>query len=333
MESFEDLITPKEIKEKFPLNEEARVNVATKRGEIEDILDGKSSKKIFIVGPCSVHNYEEAIEYAKKLSQLAEKVKDKVIVLMRTYFEKPRTVVGWKGFVNDPDLNESYDIEKGLKQSRKLLLEINQLGIGVATEFLDLLVYPYLCDLVSWVSIGARTVESPTHRQMASELLAPVGFKNPKSGSIEPAINAIINAKQSHCFLGMDEDGKVSKITTSGNNNTHLVLRGGDTGPNYEKEFVEETQKRLAEKELSENVMIDCSHDNSGRDYKRQPEICKNVVEQMKTNPKVIGLMLEGYLEEGAQKIDEGKKGFSITDGCLGWETTEKLILEGYERL
>jgi 3-deoxy-7-phosphoheptulonate synthase len=333
MESFEDLITPKEIKEKFPLNEEARVNVATKRGEIEDILDGKSSKKIFIVGPCSVHNYEEAIEYAKKLSQLAEKVKDKVIVLMRTYFEKPRTVVGWKGFVNDPDLNESYDIEKGLKQSRKLLLEINQLGIGVATEFLDLLVYPYLCDLVSWVSIGARTVESPTHRQMASELLAPVGFKNPKSGSIEPAINAIINAKQSHCFLGMDEDGKVSKITTSGNNNTHLVLRGGDTGPNYEKEFVEETQKRLAEKELSENVMIDCSHDNSGRDYKRQPEICKNVVEQMKTNPKVIGLMLEGYLEEGAQKIDEGKKGFSVTDGCLGWETTEKLILEGYERL
>jgi len=334
METFENIFSPKELKENFPITDGLLSHIAKTRSEIEDIMDGKSSKKLFIIGPCSIHNYGEAVEYAKKLAAIAEKVKDKILLIMRVLLEKPRTSVGWKGFVNDPDLNETYNIEKGLELSRKLLLEINQLGLGTATEFLDVLVYPYYSDLVTMAIVGARTVESPTHRQMVSELLAPLGFKNSTSGSIEPAINAIISAKQEHCFLGIDEEGKVAKITTSGNDHSVLILRGGDSGPNYEKEYVEEAQKRLVECGLFDSLMIDCSHGNSGKNYKIQGEIFQNIVEQMKTNHKIIGLMLESYLEEGNQKIDNNlKKGVSVTDSCVGWEETEKLILEAFEKL
>lgn len=334
METFENIYSPQELKEKYQITDEILSHVAKTRSQIEAIMGGKSSKKLFIVGPCSIHSYDETIEYAKKLANISKKVKDKILLIMRVFLEKPRTTIGWKGFVNDPDLNETYNIEKGLELSRKLLLEINKSGLGAATEFLDVLVYPYYSDLVTMALIGARTIESPTHRQMVSELLAPLGFKNSTSGSIEPAINAIISAKQEHCFLGIDEEGKVAKISTSGNDNSILILRGGDLGPNYEKEYVEESQKRLVEIGLFDSLMVDCSHGNSGKDYKMQEEIFQNVVEQMKTNPKLVGLMLESYLEEGNQKISSDlKKGVSVTDSCIGWKETEKLLLEAYKEL
>jgi len=334
METFENIFLPKELKEKIPITDEILSNIAKIRLEIQDIMDGKDSRRLFIVGPCSIHNFEEAMEYAEKLAEIAEKVKNKILLVMRVLLEKPRTTIGWKGFVNDPDLNETYNLEKGLELSRKLLFEINELGLGAATEFLDVLVYPYYSDLVTMAVTGARTVDSPTHRQMVSELLAPVGFKNSLSGSIDSAINAMISVKQEHCFLGIDEEGKVAKITTSGNPHSILILRGGDSGPNYEKEYVEEAQKRLIERGLFDSLIIDCSHGNSGKDYKMQPEIFKNIVEQMKTNPKVVGLMLESYLYEGNQRINgQLKKGVSVTDSCVGWEETEKLILEAYGEL
>ncbi len=361
---YEKFESPAYFKNKIPVSNTTYTIIKKTRGEIEAIINKKDTRKIFIIGPCSIHNYDEAMEYAQKLKNLSDKVHDKILILMRVYLEKPRTNIGWKGYINDPDLNHSYDILKGIELSRKLLKEINETGIGVATEFLDLLVYPYIYDFVSFGTIGARTTESQTHRQFVSGLPISIGFKNSTSGSIEAPINAIKTAANSHYFLGIDREGKVSKINTRGNKNCLMILRGGDSGLNYGEEFVREVGKRLAEENLLKNIIIDCSHGNSLKDYTRQGDVLMDVIEQitgkrffhsqqfslahqihetnskdlaMKKNKSIIGVMLESNLEEGRQEIPENikdlRKGVSITDGCIGWDETEKLILGAYEML
>ncbi|MFA5857090.1 MAG: 3-deoxy-7-phosphoheptulonate synthase [Candidatus Pacearchaeota archaeon] len=337
MEIFNSLISPEELIKEIPTSIAVIENVKKSRQEIKDILDGKDKRKIFVIGPCSIHNFNEALKYAEKLKNLQEKVKDRVLLLMRVYLEKPRTSSGWKGFINDPDLNESYNIEKGLKLSRELLIKIIELGVPCATEFLEILVYPYIQDLISWGAIGARTTESPVHRQIVSGMDIPIGFKNLTSGDIDSAINAIIFSSNPNHFIGIDINGKVSKISTSGNKYCNLVLRGGITGPNYEDEFVEESQKRLKEKAISEKIFIDCNHGNSLKDYSRQPDVFREVVAQMIKNTNLIGVMLESNINEGKQIIPEDlkqlKEGVSVTDGCISFEVTEKLILEAYSIL
>jgi len=336
-QNFEKFESPSYFKSKFPLSSLAKKTITDTREIIVKILDKKDSRKIFIIGPCSIHNYNEAIEYSDKLKELSNKVRDKILILMRVYLEKPRTNIGWKGYINDPDLNNAHDIFDGISNSLKLLCEINGRGVPVTTEFLDILIYPYIYDSISFGSIGARTAESQTHRQFVSGLSLPIGFKNSTSGSIESPINAIKTAASPHSFLGINEEGMVSKINTLGNKNCCIVLRGGDDGPNYEEEYICEVEERLGEAGISKNIIIDCSHGNSLKDYTRQGEVLRDVVNQMRTNKDIIGLMLESNLQEGRQEIPQDlsklKKGVSVTDGCIGWNETEKLILEAYEML
>ncbi len=338
IESYNHLISPGELKREFPLSEKAKENVINKRNEIKKILSREDSRKILIVGPCSIHNPEEALEYAEKIASFQEKVKDKFMILMRTYFEKPRTTIGWKGLINDPNLNGSFDIEKGLRTSRKLLLEINELGVGCATEFLDPTVPQYLSDLVSWTAIGARTTESQPHRELASGLSMPVGFKNTTQGTVKPAINSLKSVSKSHSFLGINPHGKTSVIKTKGNQYCNIILRGGSEGPNYQEDSVKEIQERLEKSEVNPGLIIDCNHGNSNKEFKKQKEIFRNILNQIKQgNNRILGLMIESNLEEGNQKLTENpeelKKGISITDSCLGWKDTENLIIEGYENL
>jgi 3-deoxy-7-phosphoheptulonate synthase len=334
---FVELESPKYFREKYPVSEKAIKVIAESRKVVKDILDGKDKRKLFVVGPCSIHNYDEAIEYARKLKDISDKVKDKIFILMRVFLEKPRVGMGWKGFINDPMLNYSFDIGKGLELSRKLLNQINELGLPVATEFLDISVCPYLCDFISWGSIGARTSESQTHRQMASGFDIAIGFKNSTSGSIDGAINAVIAAGFPHHFIGINPLGKLAIAVTKGNKYTHVILRGGDTGPNYEEEFVKEALNRLAEKKLRKCLVIDCSHGNSLYDSKMQADVFKDIIYQMRSNKGIIGLMLESNLNEGKQDIPKDlsklKKGVSVTDACISIVETEKLILEGYKDL
>ncbi|MEM0465461.1 MAG: 3-deoxy-7-phosphoheptulonate synthase [Candidatus Pacearchaeota archaeon] len=335
--NYERLESPRYFKDKYPISFEARENVNTNREYIKNILDLKDKRRLFIVGPCSIHNFDEAIEYAKKLKKISDYVKSKILILMRVYLEKPRTIIGWKGFINDPDLNSSFNIKKGISLSRELLIKINEFGIPTATEFLDVLVYPYIYDLISWGAIGARTSESQIHRQMVSGFSIPIGFKNSTSGNIDIAINAIKSARYPHSFIGISEEGFVSTISTKGNSYCHLILRGSDNGPNYESEFVSEVLDRLSEESLKDIVMIDCSHGNSFKNYKLQVEVFRDVINQMKTNQKIIGLMLESNLLEGNQVIPNDlsklKKGVSVTDGCISIETTERIIKEAYDIL
>jgi 3-deoxy-7-phosphoheptulonate synthase len=255
--------------------------------------------------------------------------------VIRVYLEKPRSTTGWKGFINDPFMDGSNNISEGLKLSRKLLISIAEKGFPIATEFLDVLVYPYIEDLISFGAVGARTSESQTHRQMVSSFSFPVGFKNATSGNIDVAINGIISAKSLHSFIGINSDGDVSKVTTKGNPYGFLILRGGDNGPNYEEEFIKETQERLKEKSLFKKVLIDCSHGNSMKDYHNQKLVFRDVITQMDSNPDVIGVMLESYIHEGSQKIELNniKKGVSVTDSCISIDETKKLILEAKEHM
>jgi len=337
IESYQKFESPNYFKKKYPLSKKASETVKKTREEIKKILDRKDSRRIFILGPCSIHNYEEALEYADKLKKLSDKVKDKFLILMRVYLEKPRTNKGWKGFVNDPELNSKYNINKGIELSRKLLLEINEKGLPVASEFLDVFVYPYIYDLISWGAIGARTTEDQTHRQMVSGFSIPVGYKNSTSGNIDVAIHSIKTSEIPHHFLGINDNGVVNKIGTKGNKYCHIILRGGDSGPNYEEDFVKEVEERLDEKEAPKNIIIDCSHGNSLKDFKRQPEVFKEVVMQMRSNENIVGLMLESNLQEGFQEIPKDlkklKRGVSITDGCIDFDTTEKIVMSAYEVL
>ena len=284
------------------------------------------------MGPCSIHDTKAGIQYAEKLKELADKVSKNIYIVMRVYFEKPRTTVGWKGLINDPDLNGSYNIPKGIETAREFLSEVTKIGLPTATEFLDPFTPQYIGDLVSWGAIGARTAESQTHRQMASGLSMPIGFKNGTGGSVQLAIDGMIACEGEHAFLGIDDDGKTSIVITKGNKANHIILRGGVSGPNYDKDSINEAQELLKKNNLVPNIVVDCAHANSNKDHNMQPIVFKEVIEQrLAGNEKIIGIMLEGNINPGNQSlgnIEDLEFGVSITDKCVGWEKTEEIILE-----
>ena len=322
---------------KQPITKKISDVVIKGRNEIEHIIKGNDKRLLFIVGPCSIHDEIAGLEYASRLSELAKKVSKEILVVMRVYFEKPRTTVGWKGLINDPNLDGSFDISNGLKRSREFLLKVNELGIPVATEFLDPFIPQYLADLVSWGAIGARTSESQTHREMASGLSVPVGFKNGTGGSYQIAIDAIISASSPHTFLGIDLDGNASIVHTKGNEACHLVLRGGSNGPNYEEKSVKEAENKMIKSGLDPKIIIDCSHANSNKDHKKQPMVFENILSQkLNDNKSIVGLMLESHINEGNQSLSDPnnlKYGVSITDACINWETTKNLIINAQKKL
>ena len=339
VESFFTLTSPEAIRTKLPVPDETADNVLTGRREIQDILTGKDKRLMVIAGPCSIHDMDGAMEYAQRMQTLREEVKDKISLIMRVYFEKPRTTVGWKGLINDPLLDSSYNMEEGLRRARSLLIDINALGLPAATEILDPITPQYIADLLSWVAIGARTTESQTHREMASGLSMPVGFKNGTDGNLTSAANATQAANTPQHFLGIDPDGKTAVVSTRGNRFGHIVLRGGAT-PNYDPVSVGKAQAKLRERGLLDAVIIDCSHDNSGQKYTGQSFVFKSAVDQrLDGNDRIVGLMLESNLFEGNQKCkcdgdaDNLKYGVSITDECVSWETTEKLIHCAFDKL
>ena len=290
------LISPEDLKDELPISPEAAETVVEGRENIENILSKKDSRMLAIVGPCSIHDENAVFEYAAKLSELAEKVKDTLCVIMRVYFEKPRTTVGWKGLINDPFMDASNDIQTGLKKGRQILLQINEMGLPVATEMLDPIIPQYIAGLISWAAIGARTTESQTHRELASGLSMPVGFKNGTDGSLDVAINAMKAARSEQSFLGIDPKGRTSVVNTTGNPWCHIVLRGGER-PNYDPVSVDKTRQRLTDEKLLESIIIDCSHDNSGKKHQGQPFVWKNVIDQrLEGNDSLIGMMLESNL-------------------------------------
>jgi len=336
--NLERLVTPKEFKQKLPVSPEISAHVERSRQTLRDILDRKDKRLIVVVGPCSVHDTKAAIEYAERLVTLADKVKDDLFVVMRVYFEKPRTTVGWKGLINDPYLDGSFQIEKGMTLGRELMLKINELGLAIANEALDPISPQYMQDLISWSAIGARTTESQTHREMASGLSVPIGFKNGTDGSLGVAINALQSVSRGHSFLGIDGEGKVSIVHSSGNPYSHIVLRGGGGKPNYDSVNVRLTERELRENNLPVNVMVDCSHANSYKDPELQPLVLDNVAQQiLEGNQSIIGVMLESHLVGGNQKLTDDKTqleyGKSITDGCISWETTESALIRLAEKL
>ncbi|MFV5360240.1 3-deoxy-7-phosphoheptulonate synthase [Acinetobacter oleivorans] len=338
IKSIQTLVTPAELKSELPLSDVASQTVLKGRDTIRNILDGSDKRLFVVIGPCSIHDPKAAHEYADRLKALSEKVKDSLYLVMRVYFEKPRTTIGWKGLINDPDMNDSFNIEKGLRIGRKLLLELNEKGLPCATEALDPNSPQYYQDLISWSAIGARTTESQTHREMSSGLSSPVGFKNGTDGGLTVATNAMQSVKYGHSFLGLNEDGQVSIINTSGNPYAHVVLRGGNGKPNYDAGSVEEAENALAKAKVSTKIMIDASHANSNKDPYLQPLVIKNITEQiLDGNKSIVGLMVESHLKGGRQDIPENlcdlEYGKSVTDGCIDWETTEKTLLEMHEAL
>lgn len=337
VKSFTPLISPARIKTGLPLPDDAAQTVINGRKDIENILTKKDDRLLVIAGPCSIHETEAALEYAARMKLLQKKVKDKINLVMRVYFEKPRTSTGWKGLINDPFLDSSFNINQGLKLARELLIQINSMGLPCATEILDPITPQYIAGLLSWVAIGARTTESQTHREMASGLSMPVGFKNSTDGSLDSAVNAMLAARSSHHFLGIDPDGHSSMVSTSGNGFGHIVLRGGQH-PNYDPLSIKKATDRLKEKKLNDTLLIDCSHDNSGQKHKGQSFVFKSVLDQcLDGNSSIIGMMLESNLFEGNQKfskdLEKLEYGVSITDECISWETAEKLILCAHEKL
>ncbi len=331
-------MTPIQMKEQVATTEVATETVLRGRQAIKDILDGKDSRKFIIVGPCSIHDVKAALEYAEKLKTLAEKVKDKLLILMRVYFEKPRTTVGWKGLINDPDLDGSFNLEKGLLTARSLLIQIAELRLPAATEALDPVTPQYLSDLISWAAIGARTIESQTHREMASGLSMPVGFKNGTDGNIQVALDAIQSANKSHHFLGVNQVNQICTFKAKGNGYGHIILRGGSDQPNFDAATVTWVEKKLKELNLPQRIVIDCSHGNSYKNHKLQATIFNNVLQQIADgNKSIVGIMLESNLYEGNQKIptelQKLKYGVSVTDKCIGWEETEEIILSAHKRL
>jgi 3-deoxy-7-phosphoheptulonate synthase len=328
------LPAPRQVQKLLPAPKDCLETVARGRREIRGILDGKDERRFIVVGPCSIHDPRAAVEYAERLRALAETVKDRFVLVMRVYFEKPRTTIGWKGLINDPRMDGSFHIEEGLKAARKLLLRVARLGLPTATEALDPVSPQYLSDLISWHAIGARTTESQTHRELASGLSTPVGFKNGTDGDMQAAFDAIHSAAAPHHFLGVDPDGRVATYRTRGNRNCHVVLRGGRE-PNYDRASVLYCAEKLKLSGLSPRLMVDCSHGNSGKDHRRQPHVFTACLEQIRAGGSPIaGLMLESNLFEGRQELPKKitspaqlRYGVSITDACLGWDDTEKLIL------
>ena len=346
MSNFEDLnvvsqevlITPAELQEKLPIGEAASQSVNIGRETVRNILDRKDPRLIVVVGPCSIHDTKAAMDYAHRLKALAEEVQDTLFIVMRVYFEKPRTTTGWKGLINDPYMNDSFKIAEGLEVGRRLLLDIAELGLPTATEALDPISPQYLQDLISWSAIGARTTESQTHREMASGLSSAVGFKNGTDGSLTVAINALQSVSSAHRFLGINKNGSVSVVTTRGNAYGHVVLRGGNGKPNYDSVSVAMCEKELIEGKVANNIMIDCSHANSNKSHELQPLVMDNVSNQiLEGNKSIIGVMVESNIGAGNQKIpadlSQLEYGVSVTDACVDWETTEVMLRSAAAKL
>ena len=332
------LLSPRALKAITPVSETVNATVAQARERIIHILAQTDPRLLVVIGPCSIHDEKSALEYAAKLNALRQEFADKMEIVMRVYFEKPRTTIGWKGLINDPHMDGSQDIETGLKTARQLLLEINSLGLPSATEFLDPIVPPYIADLITWAAIGARTTESQTHREMASGLSMPVGLKNSTDGSLQVAIDAMGATRHPHSFLGMNEDGATAIVRTNGNPNAHVVLRGGRAMTNYDAASIQAAEAKLVSEKLPPVLMVDCSHANSEKKFAKQEEVWRSVIEQRVGGTKsLIGMMVESHLSEGNQPIpnnlSELRYGVSITDSCIGWETTERMLRWGYEAL
>ena len=337
VERYERLTTPAELKARLPASVATEATVLKARRAVQAILDRQDPRLVVVVGPCSIHDPAAAMEYAKRLRELAAEVEDALLVIMRVYFEKPRTTVGWKGLINDPHLDGSFDLERGLYLARKLLVDLAELGLPAGTEALDPIVPQYISDLVSWSAIGARTTESQTHREMASGLSMPVGVKNGTDGNLEVAINALLSLSKPHSFLGIDQEGCSAIVRTRGNRYGHVVLRGGSQ-PNYDSVHVRLAEQALAKAGLRPNLMVDCSHANSSKDPALQPLVAENVADQIvEGNASLVGLMLESNLGWGNQKIGTDpralKHGVSITDACIDWATTARVLRDLRGRL
>ncbi|MDS4069052.1 MAG: 3-deoxy-7-phosphoheptulonate synthase [Candidatus Competibacter sp.] len=335
--ALEVLPTPEEIKQRLPLSEAAADTVFQGRETVQRILDRQDPRLFVVVGPCSIHDVEAALDYARRLKTLADEVQDTLFVIMRVYFEKPRTTVGWKGLINDPRMDDTFRIDEGLEIARRLLLDLAEMGLPAGTEALDPIIPQYISDLIAWTAIGARTTESQTHREIASGLSMPVGFKNGTNGSLEVAINALQSAARPHSFLGINPFGQSAVIRTLGNRYGHVVLRGGDR-PNYDSVSIALCEKALREKKLPVNIVVDCSHANSFKDPAMQPLVMRDCVHQvMEGNQSIVGLMVESNIGWGNQSIpaDRGqlKYGVSITDACVDWPTTEKMLRETHAKL
>ncbi|AHC15786.1 3-deoxy-7-phosphoheptulonate synthase [Salinispira pacifica] len=338
IESSDQLLTPRELLSELPATEEHLQTVEEGRKQIEDILSGRDNRLLGVIGPCSIHDPVMGLEYAAKLKELADEVRDSIYLVMRVYFEKPRTKLGWRGLILDPHLNGSNDIQEGLRQARKLLLDITAMGIPAGSEMLDPIVPQFIDDLLSWGAIGARTTESQTHREMSSGLSMPIGFKNGTDGSVSTAVNAMTSSRHPHSFIGIDEDGKTCILRTKGNDMGHLILRGGKNGPNYYRDHVESAGSQLREAGLIDKIMIDCSHSNSGKNHERQHIVLEDLVRQRLNGVhEVMGFMIESNHFSGKQAIPEDisqlKYGVSITDACIGWDETKSILHKSAEML
>jgi 3-deoxy-7-phosphoheptulonate synthase len=332
------LLTPRALKQELPITEGSNRTVVFSRKAVTDILQQRDQRLLVVAGPCSIHDVDGALDYGRRLNQLRQEFAGTMEIIMRVYFEKPRTTIGWKGLINDPHLDGTYDIETGLKKARRLLLELTGMGLPAATEFLDPIIPQYIDDLVTWVAIGARTTESQTHREMASGLSMPVGFKNGTDGGLQIAVDAMVSARTPHNFLGIDQEGVTSIIRTTGNPVGHVVLRGGRSRPNYDAASLQEAETSLVRSGLPPVLMVDCSHANSAKQHARQEEVWHSIIEQRAAgNRALIGAMVESYLKDGNQPFPkpapELAYGISITDACVGWDVTERMLRWGAAEL
>ena len=333
----EPLVPPSSLKHELPASDAVYEGVIRARTTVREIIAGRDARLLGIVGPCSIHDPDAAVDYAQRLYRLSQRLSAKIFVVMRVYFEKPRTTIGWKGLINDPHLNGTHDMQLGLRLARKLLLDISALGLPAGTELLDPITPQYLADLLSWTAIGARTTESQTHREMASGLSMPVGYKNSTDGNLQVALNAMESARHPHTFLGINQEGRTSVIHTEGNPDGHIILRGGRK-PNYDADSIRGCEELLAKAGLPARIMVDCSHAQTGKDYTRQPDVLANLVDQIRGgNRSIMGFMIESNLKAGNQKLAHGREsleyGVSITDACIDWETTERCLIEAAARL
>ena len=328
---IQEVSPPADLHAEFPLDDSASETVFHHRTAIHEILHGKDDRLVVIVGPCSIHDASAARDYAQRLKPLIDELAEDLCIIMRVYFEKPRTTVGWKGLINDPDMDESFHINKGLRLARSLLLDLNKKGVPAATEYLDLISPQYIADLISWGAIGARTTESQGHRELASGLSCPIGFKNSTDGGFKIAIDAVQAASNPHVFMSLTKEGHSAIFSTSGNEDCHIILRGGKQ-PNYDSESVQDAAEQLEKSGLQASLMVDCSHANSNKDYLRQVDVCRDVADQVRNGEKrIMGVMLESHLVEGRQDVEPDKEliyGQSVTDACIAWETTETLLRE-----
>lgn len=338
IEAFQPMPTPEEIHNRVPMTINAERVVVEGRRALEAILDRRDPRLFVVVGPCSIHDPLGGLDYARRLKKLADELADRLLIVMRVYFEKPRTTTGWKGYINDPRIDDSFRVEEGMGKAREFLLAVNEIGLPAGTEALDPISPQYLGDLIAWTAIGARTAESQTHREMSSGLSTPVGFKNGTDGSVETATNAIVSASRPHAFLGINSDGRTAVIRTRGNKYGHLVLRGGGGRPNYDTASIALTEAALEKAKLAKNIVVDCSHANSHKKPELQPLVMTDVIHQViQGNRSIVGVMIESNIEAGNQPIptdlSQLKYGCSITDGCVAWDTTETMLREAYAAL